>query len=172
MAYEEPWGHALMGFMDSGGEYHEARNVSHWLDQKRPSYPIQNFSENTNYDTTAVQISEEKEDRRKATGMVKDLLECWDFTYRNCPNKMKPYMAELAKWSIQEYIQSNSSMIGNRGSQGIKYGRGQKYSTRTRSMFAERRTKLYQSWNGEVFSSVDHDWLMCEMVDPSTSRYA
>ena len=39
-------------------------------------------------------------------------------------------------------------------------------------MFADRRDQLSQLWNKEVFSSVDQDFLMCEIVDPSTSRSA
>ena len=91
-------------------------------------------------------------------------------TYRICPNKMDPDMAGHAKLSIQEYAQHNSAMRGGRGSQGIQYGIGQTSSTTTRSMFAECRSHLYQSWNKEVFSSLYQALFMCEMVNPSTSR--
>ena len=63
-------------------------------------------------------------------------------------------------------------MGGNRGSQGIQYGRGQTSSFTTGSMFAEHRDQLSQWWNKEIFSLVDQALLMCEMFDPSTSRYA
>ena len=39
-------------------------------------------------------------------------------------------------------------------------------------MLEERRDQLPQSWNEEVLSSLDQALLMCEMVDPYTSRYA
>ena len=39
-----------------------------------------------------------------------------------------------------------------------------------RYMFAERRDQLDQSWNEEGFNSLDQAFLMCEMVEPSTSR--
>ena len=62
---------------------------------------------------------------------------------------MDPDVAEREKWSIQEYVQHSSSIGWNRGYQGIKYERGHKYSTTTRSIFAARRAQLAQSWNEE-----------------------
>ena len=41
-------------------------------------------------------------------------------TYRKSPNKMNLDVAERAKRSIQEYIQHNSEMGGNRGPQVIQ----------------------------------------------------
>ena len=79
-------------------------------------------------------------------------------------------MADREKQSIQEYNQRNSVMKGIGCSQGIQYERGQTYSTTTHSMFEERRAQLYQYWNKEGFSSSDQALLMCEIVDPSTSR--
>ena len=61
-------------------------------------------------------------------------------------------------------------MGGSRGSQGIKYGRGQTSSTTMCSMFADCRAQLSQSWNKEVFRSLDQSFIMCEMVDTYTSR--
>ena len=37
-------------------------------------------------------------------------------------------------------------------------------------MFAERRVQLTQSWKEEGFESLYHALLMCEIMDPSTSR--
>ena len=159
-----------MGLMASGGHYNETRNSSHWLNHKCPSFPCQDFSDNTNWETAAVNRSADEE--------------CWGctissvylayrlHTYRNCPNNMDPDVAERAKQSAQEYAQRNSSMGGTRGLQGIQYGRGQTSSTKKRSMFADHRAQLPQLWNKEVLSLVDRDFLMYEMVDPSTSRPA
>ena len=47
VAYEDIGKHAPMGFISSGGEFHEAENDSHWLDHKHPSFTIPNYSENT-----------------------------------------------------------------------------------------------------------------------------
>ena len=63
-------------------------------------------------------------------------------------------------------------MVGNRGSQGIQYGRGQTSSFTTGSMFAEHRDQLSQWWNKEIFSLVDQALLMCEIIDPYASRSA
>ena len=41
-------------------------------------------------------------------------------TYRNCPNKIKPEVADCAKRSIREYAQHNSAMGGSDGSQVIQ----------------------------------------------------
>ena len=92
-------------------------------------------------------------------------------TYRNFPNKMDPDVEEREKRSITEYAQNNSAMGGNRGSQGIQYGRGQTSPTTTRSMFTECRAKLSQLCNEGGYSSVDQELIMCEMVDPYISRY-
>ena len=81
-------------------------------------------------------------------------------------------MAEREKGPIQEYDQLNSAMGGNRGYQGIQYRRYQTSSTTKRSMFAERRAQLSQSWNEEVFISIDQELLMCEMIDQYISRHA
>ena len=119
-----------------------------------------------------------------STGRVEAPLECWGctnspryhadrfYTYRNCPNNMDSDLAYRAKQSIQEYVQRNSAMGDIRGYQGIQYGRGQKSSTTTCSTFVTRRAQLYQLWNKGGFRSVDQLLLMCEMVDPSTSRSA
>ena len=81
-------------------------------------------------------------------------------------------VAEHAKRSIQEYAQNNSVMGGSRVYQGIQYGRGQKSSNTTCSMFAEHRAKLTQQWNKKGSISLDQALLMCEMVDISTSSSA
>ena len=120
----------------------------------------------------------------KATGRVNAPLEWWGCTnrpryhadrfctYRNCPNKMDPDVAESVKRSIQEYAQRNSSMGGSRGSQSIQYGRGQTSSTTKCSVFATRRAHIPQLWNKGVFRYLDQVFLISEMSDPSTSRSA
>ena len=104
---------------------------------------------------------------RNATGSANAPLE-----YSNYPNRINLDMADWMKSSIQEYAQRNYSMRVSRGSQGTQYGRGQTSSTTTSSMFAERIYQLFQSWNKEGFISVNQDFIICEMVDPSTSRSA
>ena len=44
--HEDPWQHALMGFMDSGGEFNEVGNASQWLDYKQTSFTSPTCSEN------------------------------------------------------------------------------------------------------------------------------
>ena len=85
---------------------------------------------------------------------------------------MYPDVAERAKPSIKEYNQFNPAMGGSRGSQGIQYGKGQTSSTTTRSMFAELRYQLSQSWNEEGFSSLYQALLICAMVEPYNLRSA
>ena len=101
-------------------------------------------------------MSVDEEDIRKATGRVNASLECWWCTNspiyhadrfhsnRSLPKNMDPEIEERIKQSINEYDQINSSMGGIRISQGSKYGRGQKFSTTTRSIFVERRDWLSQ----------------------------
>ena len=72
-------------------------------------------------------------------------------------------------------FKSTSNGIHQWGEQvfpGTQYGRGQTSSTTTRSTFSEHRSQLSQSWNEERFSCLDQVLLMCETVDPSTSRSA
>ena len=85
---------------------------------------------------------------------------------------MDPDRAESVKRSIQEYSQRNSAMGGSRSFQGIQYVKGQTSSTTTCFTFATRRSQLYQSWNEEVFIYLDQEFLVCEIVDPYTSRSA
>ena len=121
---------------------------------------------------------------RNATGRSNAPLDLWMctnpsiyhadrfHTYRNCPNKMDPYVADIAKQSIQDYAQRNSAMGGIRVSQGIQYGRGKTSSTTTCSAFANHRAHLYNSWNKEGFRSLDQVLLICEMDNPYNSRSA
>ena len=74
-AYEDPGKHAPMGFMASGGESHEYRNSYHWWYQKRPSFTNQTYSENNNWETTAMHKSVEKEAATKAAGRENSPLE-------------------------------------------------------------------------------------------------
>ena len=155
-----------MGFMDTGRGFHY-RNYFCWCDQKHPSFTRQTLSKNTNWETAALHMSVAEEVIRKAPGRINTLLEWWGYTnfpiyhverlhnYRNCLNKMDPYVAERAKRSIQEYAQRNSAIWWSRGFQGIQYGRGQTYSTTMNSMLSERRDQLSQYWNEEGFSSLD-----------------
>ena len=55
-SYEDPGEHAPMGFMSSGGLF-DCENDSYWWDQKHPSFPRQNCSEITNWETVAMHIS-------------------------------------------------------------------------------------------------------------------
>ena len=57
-----------------------------------------------------------------------------------------------------------------RGDQNIQGQRGQTNSMAVRSMFSEWGIKLTQYWKYEGFGSLDYALLMCEMMDPSTSR--
>ena len=73
--YEDPGEQAPMGFMAAGGGFHDG-NVSHWWDQKDPSFSRQNFSDNTNWDTATVHMSVAEEAIRKSTGRFNAPLEC------------------------------------------------------------------------------------------------
>ena len=96
---------------------------------------------------------------RKATGGINAPLEFWGCTnspiyhtyrfhiYSKYSNNMDQDVAERVKPSILEYAQRNLSTGGNRGSQGIQYGRGQTSSITTCSTFATSRDQIYQSWN-------------------------
>ena len=118
----------------------------------------------------------------KATGRFNNSVEFWGctnpprynayrfYTYINCPNKRNPDCSEREKQSIQEYDQYTSMMVGSRGDQDIQGQCGHKYLMAVRSMFAERRVQITRYWKEEVFGSLDHSLLMCEIMDPSTSR--
>ena len=119
---------------------------------------------------------------RNSTVRFNDPVECWGctnpprhhadmfHTYRNCPNNRDPDVAERAKQSIQEYAQHNYMKEGIRGDQDSQVKCSQTSSMIVRYMFAERRVQLTQSWKEEGFGSLDHEILMCEMMDPYTSR--
>ena len=142
-----------MVLMASGGEFHDG-NDSHWWDHKHPSFTNHTLSENTNWETVDVHMSVTKEAIIKATSRVNCPLEYWGCssypryhayrfrTYRNCPHKMEPDLAERVKRLIQEYTQRNSTMGGIRDSHGIQYERGQTPSTKTRSMFSDWRAQI------------------------------
>ena len=91
-------------------------------------------------------------------------------TYRNCPNKRYSEVAEREKKSTQEYAQCTSMMGGSRGDQDSQGQRGQTSSMKVRSMFEDRWVQLTRYWQEEGFGSLDHALLMCEIMDPSTSR--
>ena len=44
LAYENTRQQAQMGFIASGGEFHDSGNTFQWADQKHPSSTILNFS--------------------------------------------------------------------------------------------------------------------------------
>ena len=127
-------------------------------------------------------MSMDEEAIRKATGRFNNPVECWGctnypkyhkdrfHTYRNCPNKRDPDVAERSNQSVQAYAQRTSMKGGSRGDQDSQGKLGQKSSMAVRSMFAERRVHLTRSWKEEGFGSLDHALLMCEMMDSSTSR--
>ena len=73
-AYEDPGEQTPLEFMASGEVFHDG-NVSHWLDQKHPSFPSQAFLENTNCETSAIHMSVEEFLLIKATGRVNASLE-------------------------------------------------------------------------------------------------
>ena len=166
-AYEDTGEQEPIVFMASGEGFHDG-NVSHWWDQKHFSIPIQNCSDNTNWETAAVHISVAV---RKSTDRFNDPIDFLGYTnsliyhadrfhtYRNCTNNMEPEVVDNVKRSIQEYAQHNSAMGGIRGSQGIQYGRGHASSTTTCFVLSERRVHLSQLWNKEIFVSVDQDCL-------------
>ena len=65
-----------MVLMAAGGGFPDG-NVSHWWDQKHPSFPIQTPSENNIWETNAGHMVVAKEVIRKAIGRVNALLEYW-----------------------------------------------------------------------------------------------
>ena len=67
-------------------------------------------------------------------------------------------MAERANRSIQEYSQRTSMMGESRGDQDSQGKHGHISSMSVRSMFAEQRVQLTQSWKEKGFGSFDlHD---------------
>ena len=104
-AYEDPGEQVPMGFVSSGGEFHEAKSDSHWLDYKNPSFPSPTCSDNSNWDSASMHIIVAKEAIRKAKGWVNAPLECWGcanspryhlyrfHTYSNYPNNIDLDMA-------------------------------------------------------------------------------
>ena len=109
-------------------------------------------------------------------------VECWGctdppkynvdrfHTYGNYSNKRYLEVSEQAKHSIQEYAQLVTMKGGIRGDQDIQGQHGQTYSIAMHYMFAERRVQITRSCKEEGFGSLDPALLMCEMMDPSTSR--
>ena len=58
-----------MGFMAEGGEFHDG-NVYHCWEKKHPSFPSYTFSEGTNWETAAVNMSVAEDAIRKSTVRV------------------------------------------------------------------------------------------------------
>ena len=56
-------------------------------------------------------------------------------------------------------------MVGIRGYQFIQVGQSKINSMDMRYMYKESRDQITQYWREEVFVSLDHSSLMCEMVD-------
>ena len=83
---------------------------------------------------------------------------------------LDPDVTKHAKRSIQEYNQHKSAMGGNRGLQGSQYEIVKTSSTITQSKFVDKRDQLDQSWSEEELRYLYQAFIMCEMVDPSTSR--
>ena len=69
-----------MVFMDTGGGFHDG-NVSHWWDQKQPSFTSQTCSENINWETAAVHMSVAGEATIKANDRFNAPME-----FYGCPN--------------------------------------------------------------------------------------
>ena len=171
-----------MRFMASGGEIQGSENTSPWMDRKFSSFPSLTGTKNTNWDNADMHMSVAEEDIRKVTGRSNTPVECWGYTnypgyhadrfhtYINCPNKRDPDVAEQAKQSIQDYDQRTYMIGGIRGDQDSPGQLGHIYSMAVRSMFAEQRFWITRSWKEEGFGSVDHALIMCEIMDPSTSR--
>ena len=61
-------------------------------------------------------------------------------------------------------------MLGRRGDKDSQERSGQTYSMAGRSMFAERRLHFNQYWKEEGFGYIYHALLMCEIMNPSTSK--
>ena len=152
------------------------------MDQKHSSFPSLTRTCNSRCDTAAVCISVSEEDTRKATGKVNAPLEWWGcknypryhverfHTYRNCPNKRYPDVAERAKQPIQEYDQ-RTSMTG--GIMDAQDSQGQWITTSSMtvgSISSEKRVQITTYWKEEWFVSIEHTLLMGEMMDPSISR--
>ena len=73
-------GNDPMGLMAPGGKFYDG-NAAHWCDQTPPpSFPRQTCSENTNWETAAVQMSVAEEYIKKATGRFNRPMECWGCT--------------------------------------------------------------------------------------------
>ena len=77
--YEDLGEQAPMGFMVSGGGFHYV-DASYWLDQKHPSFISPTFSEDTNWDTSAMHMSVVKEEIIKSTFRFNAPLGYWGFT--------------------------------------------------------------------------------------------
>ena len=171
-----------MGFIELGGEIQGSENLFPQMDWQRSFFPSWTGTDNTRLDNADLFISMDEEVIRKATCRFNAPLKCWGctnsrryyagrfHTYRNCPNKRYPDVVERVKHSIQEYAQCTSMMGGIRGDQNRQGERGQTYPMALLSMFAEWRVQLSRSWKEEGFGSLDHTILMCEIMDPYTSR--
>ena len=90
--------------------------------------------------------------------------------YRNFPNKMYLDVVDQEKQSIQYYDQRISMMGGSRCVQDSQGKCSLTYSMSVCSIFTEQRVQMNRSWKEEGFGSLDHALLMCEVMDPSTSR--
>ena len=83
------------------------------MDPKRSDFPSLTGTNNNNWETTEVNMSVSEESIRKATGRFNTPMGFWGctnypryhtdrfHTYRNCPNKRDPEIAERKKQSIQ-----------------------------------------------------------------------
>ena len=171
-----------MVFMASGREIQGSENAFTQMDRKLLSFPSRTGTNNTNWETSEVQMSVAEESTRKEIGRFNTPMECWGctnpprqhvcrfHTYINFPRKRDPDVSEQANQSIKEYAQHTSMTGRSRGDQDNQ-GKGGKTSTMSViSMFAERRVQLTQSWKYEGFGSLDHTMLICQMMDPYKSK--
>ena len=137
--YENPGEQEPMGFMESGGEILGSENTPPCMKRKHSSFPSLTGTKNTNWETAAVYMSVDEEATRKATGGLNTPVEFWGctnspiyhagrfHTYRNCPNKRDPDVAELENQSIQEYAQQISILGGIIGDKDSQRKLGQTY---------------------------------------------
>ena len=181
-AYENPGEQAPMGFMASGGEIQGSDNTPPWMGRKCSSFLSLTDTENTNWETAAVHMSVAEDAIRKATGRFNTPVDCYGcinsskyhadrfHTYRNCLNKRYPDVVEWSNQFFQEYAQLTSMEGLIMVDEYIQGQHGRTYSMAVRSMIAERIFQLNRSWKEEGFGSLYHELLMCEMMDPSTSR--
>ena len=171
-----------MGLMGLGREIQGSENTSPWMDQKRSSLTSRNDINNYRYYTVAVCMIVSEQAIINSTGRFNAPLDFWGCTdspryhtdrfhaYKKFPNKRDLYVAQQSKKSIQDYYQRTFMMGVIRGAQDSQGKWGHIASMEMRSVFLQWRVQLTRSWKEEIFGPIYHALLMCEMIDPYTSR--